>query len=106
MAKKNYVVAEGMAFTAMGHIFTAGEEIPESVFSDKGYFAKMISEGKIVQKEKEASIETSEEKTEETFAEEAEETPVEETEETSEEKTEETSAEGPATKRSTTKGGK
>ena len=82
MAKKTYIVAEGMAFTAMGHIFKAGEEIPESVFSDKGYFAKMISKGKIVQKEKEASIETS----------------VEETEETS--------AEGPATKRSTTKGGK
>ena len=85
MAKKTYVVAEGMAFTAMGHIFGAGEEIPAGAFSDKVYMAKMISEGKIIEANK----------TDETPAEEPAETPAEET-----------PAEEPATKRSTAKGGK
>lgn len=81
MAKKTYVVAEGMSFTAMGHIFGAGEEIPEGAFSDKVYMAKMISERKIIEVNKSA-----EEKVE---------TPVEEA-----------PAGEPATKRSTAKGGK
>ena len=81
MAKKTYVVAEGMSFTAMGHIFGAGEEIPEGAFSDKVYMAKMISERKIIEVNKSA-----EEKVETP----AEEVPVEES----------------ATKRSTSKGGK
>ena len=45
---KKYVVAKGIAFTANGHIYSAGDEISESVFSDKVYFAKMLSEGKIL----------------------------------------------------------
>lgn len=47
MAKKTYVVAEGVAFTAMGHIYGAGEEIPEGAFAERAYMSKMISEGKI-----------------------------------------------------------
>lgn len=93
MAKKTYVVAEGMSFTAMGHIFGAGEEIPEGAFSDKVYMAKMISERKIIEvnKSAEEKVETpAEEKAEESAETPAEETPVEE----------------PATKRSTAKGGK
>lgn len=85
MAKKTYVVAEGMSFTAMGHIFKAGEEIPAGAFADKVYMAKMISEGKIIEVNK----------TEEAPAEEPVETPAEEA-----------PAEEPATKRSTAKGGK
>lgn len=50
MAKNTYVVAEGMSFTAMGHIFVAGEVIPESAFSERGYLSKMISEKKIIEK--------------------------------------------------------
>lgn len=46
---KKYVVAEGYAFTANGHIYSAGDEISESVFSDKVYFAKLLSEKKILQ---------------------------------------------------------
>ena len=46
---KKYVVAEGYAFTANGHIYSAGDEISESVFSDKVYFAKLLSEKKIIQ---------------------------------------------------------
>ena len=96
MAKKTYVVAEGMSFTAMGHIFGAGEEIPEGAFSDKVYMAKMISERKIIEANK--SAEEKEEKVE-TLAE-------EKAEEPAETPAEETPAEEPATKRSTTKGGK
>lgn len=93
MAKKTYVVAEGMSFTAMGHIFGAGEEIPEGAFSDKVYMAKMISERKIIEVNKSA-----EEKVE---------TPAEEkAEESAETPAEETPAEESATKRSTSKGGK
>lgn len=47
MVKKTYVVAEGVAFTAMGHIYGAGEEIPEGAFAERAYMSKMISEGKI-----------------------------------------------------------
>ena len=46
---KKYVVAEGYSFTANGHIYSAGEEISESVFADKVYFAKLLSEKKILQ---------------------------------------------------------
>lgn len=46
---KKYVVAEGYAFTANGHIYSAGEEISDSVFADKVYFAKLLSEKKILQ---------------------------------------------------------
>lgn len=46
---KKYVVAEGYAFTANGHIYSAGDEISESVFEDKVYFAKLLSEKKIIQ---------------------------------------------------------
>ena len=46
---KKYVVAEGYAFTANGHIYSAGDEISESVFADKVYFAKFLSEKKIIQ---------------------------------------------------------
>lgn len=93
MAKKTYVVAEGMSFTAMGHIFGAGEEIPEGAFSDKVYMAKMISERKIIEVNKSA-----EEKVE---------TPAEEkAEEPAETPAEEVPAEESATKRSTSKGGK
>lgn len=46
---KKYVVAEGYAFTANGHIYSAGDEISESVFADKVYFAKSLSEKKIIQ---------------------------------------------------------
>lgn len=46
---KKYVVAEGYAFTANGHIYSAGDEISESVFADKVYFAKLLSEKKILQ---------------------------------------------------------
>lgn len=46
---KKYVVAEGYAFTANGHIYSAGDEISESVFADKVYFAKLLSEKKIFQ---------------------------------------------------------
>ena len=46
---KKYVVAEGYAFTANGHIYSAGDEISESVFADKVYFAKLLSEKKIIQ---------------------------------------------------------
>lgn len=46
---KKYVVAEGYSFTANGHIYSAGDEISESVFSDKVYFAKLLSEKKIIQ---------------------------------------------------------
>lgn len=46
---KKYVVAEGYAFTANGHIYSAGDEISESVFEDKVYFAKLLSEKKILQ---------------------------------------------------------
>lgn len=93
MAKKTYVVAESMSFTAMGHIFGAGEEIPEGAFSDKVYMAKMISERKIIEvnKSAEEKVETpAEEKAEEPAETPAEEVPVEES----------------ATKRSTSKGGK
>ena len=45
---KKYVVAEGYAFTANGHIYSAGDEISESVFADKVYFAKLLSEKKIL----------------------------------------------------------
>lgn len=95
MAKKTYVVAEGMAFTAMGHIFSAGEEIPEGAFADKVYMAKMISEKKIIEAKKteekvEAPAEKTEEKAVETPAEEKAEAPTEST----------------GTKKSTSKGGK
>lgn len=93
MDKKTYVVAEGMSFTAMGHVFGAGEEIPEGAFSDKVYMAKMISEGKIIEANK----------TEEAPAEESVETPVEEV---PAEESEEAPDGKPATKRSTAKGGK
>ena len=46
---KKYVVAEGYSFTANGHIYSAGDEISESVFVDKVYFAKLLSEKKIIQ---------------------------------------------------------
>lgn len=46
---KKYVVAEGYAFTANGHIYSAGDEISDSVFADKVYFAKLLSEKKILQ---------------------------------------------------------
>lgn len=46
---KKYVVAEGYAFTANGHIYSAGDEISDSVFADKVYFAKLLSEKKIIQ---------------------------------------------------------
>ena len=46
---KKYVVAEGYSFTANGHIYSAGEEISDSVFADKVYFAKLLSEKKILQ---------------------------------------------------------
>lgn len=46
---KKYVVAEGYAFTANGHIYSAGDEISESVFADKVYFSKLLSEKKILQ---------------------------------------------------------
>lgn len=46
---KKYVVAEGYAFTANGHIYSAGDEISENVFADKVYFAKLLSEKKIIQ---------------------------------------------------------
>ena len=46
---KKYVVAEGYSFTANGHIYSAGDEISESVFADKVYFAKLLSEKKILQ---------------------------------------------------------
>lgn len=46
---KKYVVSEGYAFTANGHIYSAGDEISESVFADKVYFAKLLSEKKILQ---------------------------------------------------------
>lgn len=46
---KKYVVAEGYSFTANGHIYSAGDEISESVFTDKVYFAKLLSEKKIIQ---------------------------------------------------------
>lgn len=46
---KKYVVAEGYSFTANGHIYSAGDEISESVFADKVYFAKLLSEKKIIQ---------------------------------------------------------
>lgn len=46
---KKYVVAEGYSFTANGHIYSAGEEISDSVFADKVYFAKLLSEKKIIQ---------------------------------------------------------
>ena len=93
MAKKTYVVAEGMSFTAMGHIFGAGEEIPEGAFSDKVYMAKMISERKIIEVNK-----STEEKVK---------TPAEEkAEESAETPAEEVPAEESATKRSTSKGGK
>lgn len=46
---KKYVVAEGYSFTANGHIYSAGDEISESVFADKVYFAKLVSEKKIIQ---------------------------------------------------------
>lgn len=46
---KKYVVAEGYSFTANGHIYSAGEEISESIFTDKVYFAKLLSEKKIIQ---------------------------------------------------------
>lgn len=98
MAKKTYVVAEGMAFTAMGHIFGAGEEIPEGAFADKVYMAKMISEKKIIEANKTDEIPA--EEPVETLAEEA---PAEEPAETP---AEEIPAEEPATKRSTAKGGK
>lgn len=90
MAKKTYVVAEGMAFTAMGHIFGAGEEIPESAFSDKVYMSKMISEKKIVEKKSEAVAEEKAEEPAETPAGEKAEEP----------------AEVSGTKKSTAKGGK
>lgn len=46
---KKYIVAEGYAFTANGHIYSAGDEISESVFVDKVYFSKLLSEKKILQ---------------------------------------------------------
>lgn len=46
---KKYVVAEGYSFTANGHIYSAGDEISESVFADKVYFAKLLSEKKVLQ---------------------------------------------------------
>ena len=46
---KKYVVAEGYAFTANGHIYSAGDEISESVFADKVYFSKLLFEKKILQ---------------------------------------------------------
>ena len=46
---KKYVVAEGYSFTANGHIYSAGDEISENVFADKVYFAKLLSEKKIIQ---------------------------------------------------------
>ena len=46
---KKYVVAEGYAFTANGHIYSAGDEISDSVFADKVYFAKLLSKKKILQ---------------------------------------------------------
>lgn len=46
---KKCVVAEGYAFTANGHIYSAGDEISESVFADKVYFSKLLSEKKILQ---------------------------------------------------------
>lgn len=46
---KKYVVAEGYAFTANGHIYSTGDEISENVFADKVYFAKLLSEKKILQ---------------------------------------------------------
>ena len=111
MAKKTYVVAEGTAFTAMGHIFAPGEEISESVFADKVYFAKMISQGRIVEvKKNEAPAdetsgeETAEAPTDEVPVEETTEAPADETsgEETAEAPAEETTG----TKKSTSKGGK
>lgn len=58
---KKYVVAEGYAFTANGHIYSAGDEISESVFSDKVYFAKLLSEGKILSvSEKKETVEKAE----------------------------------------------
>lgn len=104
MAKKTYVVAEGMAFTAIGHIFGAGEEISEKFFSDKVYFAKLLSEKKIVEvknDEVSGTEGTSENATEGKPAE-TEGTSENATEEESTETTEETSG----TKKSTSKGGK
>lgn len=46
---KKYVVAEGYSFTANGHIYSAGDEISKSVFADKVYFSKLLSEKKILQ---------------------------------------------------------
>jgi len=77
---KKYVIAEGFSLTANGHIYSAGEEISESVFVDRNYFTKLLSEKKIlIVDEKSTNKEEKKEVVEETKVEKEVQPAVEET---------------------------